>query len=777
MKPKTKKRSSRRVVRKKSRFRIRCGVPRIWLFWIFLIPLFCVLLYIGYLDYSVRNLFEGKRWAIPAHVYASPLELYAGASLNPSGFEGALLQLRYRKDPSLAAEGTFVRNGTLFKVHTRSFRFWDTAQAGRTISISFSNRDIASVRDLQSQKEVAILRLDPVQIGSFYPSQNEDRILVKLDQVPEQLIQALLTTEDREFYEHPGVSVKAIARAVLANIRAGGVVQGGSTITQQLVKNFYLNSDRKLWRKINEALMAIILEIRYSKDEILEAYLNEIFLGQDGARAIHGFGLASQFYFDRSLNDLELHHTALLVALVKGASYYDPRRAPERAKQRRDLVIDGMLARKLITPEQAGRAKQKALEVSYRGRHSASRFPAFMDLVRRQLRDQYRDEDLTSEGLQILTTLEIPVQQALEFHAHRTLEQLESGKRTGQLEVAGVVTSREGGNVLAMLGGRDSRFSGFNRALDIQRTIGSLIKPAVYLTALEDSQRYNLVSLIEDTAIRLQSGGKIWAPENFDHREHGSVALYQALTHSYNLATIHLGLSIGIGRVVKTLQELGIEREIKKYPSVLLGAVELAPIEVAQMYQTLAGDGFKTPLKAIRSVIARDGTPLQRYPLTIRQSVDPAAVFLTNVMLQNVMREGTGRSAYSMLPADINAAGKTGTSNDLRDSWFAGFTGDLLGVVWVGRDDNKPTGLTGSSGALKIWSKVMSDASKQSVELIPPESIEWVWIDRQTSLRADDRCQDAVEYPFISGSAPIEPAPCIRWLQEGSEPWYKQWFE
>ncbi|MGH8553501.1 MAG: penicillin-binding transpeptidase domain-containing protein, partial [Methylococcales bacterium] len=375
-----------------------------------------------------------------------------------------------------------------------------------------------------------------------------------------------------------------------------------------------------------------------------------------------------------------------------------------------------------------------------------------------------------------LTTLELPVQQALETSAARTLGELEKSKTIAQLQIAGVVTSREGGELVALLGGRDPRFAGFNRALDIQRLIGSLVKPAVYLTALEDSRRYNILTPLDDTGIRLESGGKIWSPRNFDRKEHGTVALHQALTNTYNLATVRLGLDVGIGRVVKTLHSLGIERQIEKYPSILLGALELSPIEVTQMYQTLAGDGFITPLRAIRSVIASDGTPLQRYPLTVRQTLDPAAVFLTNVLLQQVMREGTGRSVYSMIPNRYNVAGKTGTTNDLKDSWFAGFSGDYLGVIWIGRDDNTPTGLTGGSGALRVWSRLMREASKQPVELTPPESIEWVWIDRKSGLRADEHCKNAVEYPFISGSAPVAIAPCMNFSREESIPWYENWF-
>jgi len=769
------KRKSKKTTKRKTKSPVFSVLKRI-LLWSFVGLFFVSLTYIGFLDYSVRRLFDGKRWSIPAHVYASPVELYAGSPISFAEFETLLEQLRYRKDSRLTTEATYYRSGRKFKVRTRGFRFWDKQQSSRFLQVRFNAAGLVSIRDLERSKSIAILRMDPVQIGSFYPALKEDRILVKLDQVPEDLVQALIAVEDRIFYEHHGVSLKGIARAMLANIRAGKFVQGGSTITQQLVKNFYLSSERTVWRKINEAIMAVILETHYDKQEILEAYLNEIFLGQDGARAIHGFGLASRFYFDRSLEELDLHHKALLVALVKGATQYDPRRHPTAAKQRRNLVLDNMLEQGYITPAQANNAKQQSLDVRRRGRRSLTKYPAFFNLVRRQLRDQYHDKDLTSEGLQIFTTLELSVQQALEQSTGKTLEQLERSKKVNELQVASIVTRREGGEIVALIGGRDARFAGFNRAVDIQRMIGSLVKPAVYLTALENPDKYTITTPIEDKAIRMKAGGKVWAPRNFDRKEHGVVQLHEALVHSYNLATVRLGVDVGISNTVKTLRNLGIEKEIKRYPSILLGAIELSPLEVTQMYQTLAGDGFRTPLRAIQSVIARDGTPLQRYPLTVRQTVDPAAVFIVNTILQDVMSQGTGRFAYSAFPEDFKLAGKTGTTNKLRDSWFAGFTGDYLGVVWIGRDDNASTGLTGSSGALKIWTKLMKNISSQSVDLIPPESIEWAWVDRTTGLRADELCDDIAEYPYVEGSAPLQKSPCMDRSMDAIDSWYEAWF-
>lgn len=739
--------------------------------------LFLLLLtYIGYLDYTVRHLFEGKRWSIPARVYANPVELYAGSTITLAQFETLLGQLRYRRDARLATEATYYRSGRTYKLRTRKFQFWDKQQPARSVQLKFSGAGISSIRDIQTSQNVPILRMDPAQIGSFYPALKEDRILVKLDQVPKPLVDGLIAVEDRIFYEHHGISLKGIVRAMLANIKAGKFVQGGSTITQQLVKNFYLSSERSLSRKINEAIMALILEARYSKEEILEAYMNEIYLGQDGARAIHGFGLASRFYFDRGLGELQLHHHALLIALVKGASHYDPRRNPKNAIKRRNLVIDAMLEQGYVSEKQARDAKLKKLEVSRRGRRSASKYPAFLDLVRRQLRKQYQDEDLTSEGLHIFTTLDLSIQQRLEETIKSTLKQLERRKNVNDLQTASVITRREGGEIVALVGGRDARFAGFNRALDIHRMIGSLVKPAVYLTALEKSENYTITSPVEDRSIQLKSGGKLWSPKNFDRKEHGDVPLHQALVKSYNLATVHLGMEVGISNTIKTLHNLGVDRELNRYPSLFLGAIELSPLEVTQMYQTLAGDGFRTPLRAIQSVIASDGTPLQRYPLTVRQSVDPAAVFILNTILQRAMSEGTGRSVYAALPKQLNVAGKTGTTNKLRDSWFAGFSGDFLGVVWVGRDDNRSTGLTGSSGALKIWANTMKDISKQPVDLIPPDTIEWAWVDNANGLRANDLCDDITEYPYIVGSAPIEKSPCMVRSNERTGDWFDAWF-
>lgn len=720
-----------------------------------------ILAYVAYQDYTVREQFEGKRWALPATVYAAPTEVFAGAYFDADHFERLLAGLKFRGDASLSSHGTYLRTGDEIVFKTREFRFWDKLAPAREVRARFEGGKVSALEDLATGKTIPLLRLEPVQIGSFYPALREDRVLIKLDQAPELLLKALFATEDRNFYEHHGVSVRGILRAVWANLRAGGIVQGGSTLTQQLVKNFFLTSERTWWRKLNEIVMALILDARYSKDEILEAYLNEIYLGQDGARAVHGFGLASRYYFSRSLDELALHHIAVLVSLVRGPSYYDPYRAAERVRKRRDLVLDEMAAQGFIEAGQAETAKQKPLDVVENPHQSLSRYPAFLDLVRRQLRREYKPEDLTSEGLRIFTTLDVNVQRSLEESGAATLKKLDRQTRSTQLETAAIITRRATGEIAALLGARDPEASGFNRALDAERQIGSLYKPVVYLTALEHSEKYTLATPLRDTGVRIKNPGSgTWAPKNYDNREHGLVPLHRALANSYNLATVRLGMEVGVANTAGTLRKLGVEKPVELVPALLLGTAALTPFEVAQMYQTLASEGFVTPLRAIQAVVSNDGKTLRRYGLTLRQSLDPSAVFLLNNILKEVMREGTGKPAYANLPPELDAAGKTGTTNDLRDSWFAGFTGDYLGVVWVGRDDNHSAGLTGAQGALRVWTGTMERIAHEALDLDPPDNVEWVWIDRVSGRRSAAGCPSAVHLPFITGSLPTGTSSC-----------------
>lgn len=741
------------------------GFP--WLKWFVGLVLLSMLVVGGYslyLSQIVRVKFEGKRWAIPARVYARPLELYVGAPLSVAHLKSELRALGYRKVRQVKSVAQWSQNGARFIFQTRDFQFWDGMERGHKVSLTISSNTVSTLKDLNSGKPLDVLRLEPPEIGSIYPSHKEDRVLVRRDELPDHLVAALLAAEDRSYFQHHGINIHSILRALIVNIKAGRTVQGGSTLTQQLVKNFFLTSERSLWRKANEALMAIILDARYDKDEILEAYANEVFLGQDGDRAIHGFGLAAYYYFNRPITELNLSETALLVGLLKGASYYNPRSHPQRALKRRNLVLQLMADQGFIAQDLANRAKKQPLGVGKKGRLSNARHPAFIDLVRRQLQRDYQEEDLTSEGLRIFTTLDPWAQQQLDKQIASGLNQLEKQRRLkkGSLQAAMVLVSPQGGEVRALSGGRDASFAGFNRALDAVRSVGSLIKPVVYLLALSQPDKYSLVSLLEDEPVNLKDAqGRIWSPKNYDRKAHGLVPLHQALAKSYNLATVNLGLALGTNNVVRLLHQLGVQRKLRPLPSLLLGAVSLSPLEVAQFYQVFASGGFRSPLRAIREIVDSEGQPLQRYPLEIVQVVEPAPVYLLNRNLVEVMREGTGRGIRKLLPESIEVAGKTGTTDELRDSWFAGFSGDWLGVAWVGRDDNKPAGLTGSSGALVLWGRVMKALNPQPLGLIPPDNIVYIWVDPQTGYLSAENCDGAIAMPFIRGSEPSMRSDCL----------------
>ena len=729
-----------------------------------------------YLDGIITQTFDGKKWAIPAKVYARPIELYDGLTLRADTLQSQLKRQGYQPVQRISRPGTFSRVGNSFEVYVRGFVFPDGPRDAHKIRLAFSGNKISSLISLDDEssgQNISVLRLEPQQMGGIYPASNEDRVLVRLAEVPSAISQGLVTVEDRDFYEHWGISLKGIARAMVANVKAGGVVQGGSTLTQQLVKNFYLSNKRTLGRKVEEALMSLLLEAHYSKEQILETYMNEVYLGQQGRRSVHGFALASQFYFARPLSELDLSRQALLVAIVKGPSYYNPRRYPVRAKERRDLVLDMFAEHGIATVAQVEQAKKRSLGVVPSEKLHANAFPAYIDLVKRQLRQDYRNSDLTSEGLRIFTNMDPIIQQQAQDSVEKLGNMLDN--KEGKLEAAMVVTSSRTGEVQAIVGGRDAGFAGFNRALDARRPIGSLIKPAVYLAALSDPSRYTLATRISDAPITVtEKNGREWSPKNYDKKSHGDVPLYLALAKSYNQSTARLGMDVGLPAVVKTLKTMGMSRSIQPYPSLLLGSLDLSPVEVAAMYQTLASGGDRLPLRSIDAVLNAYNKPLSQYSLSVEKALPKAQVELIDFALQRTMREGTGRGAYRVLRQSVRVAGKTGTTGDLRDSWFSGYSGDTLAVVWMGRDDNGPTRYTGSSGALRVWSDFMNKRPLQS--LTPPlsEDVGFYNIDRQSGLLGGEGCQDDVSLPFIKGSQPRSSAPCaVNSPVKGAVDWFK----
>lgn len=715
--------------------------------------------YVMHLDGIVREKFEGKRWAIPAKVYARPLLLQAGAPVSMAALRDELTILNYHPVAGAPTPGTYDVQGDTVYLHTRGFAFSDHREIAQLLRLRLQGGRIA---ELASTQQVARggVRLEPLVIGGIYPSHNEDRVLIQLKEAPPHLIDALLATEDQRFYSHIGISIRGILRAVWVNATSGSVRQGGSTLTQQLVKNFYLTDERSLRRKANEAIMALLLEWHYSKSEILETYLNEVNLGQQGNRSVNGFGLAAQYYFGVPLSELSLPQVALLVGLVKGPSYYNPRRQPERALERRNIVLDNLYREGFISAPERDASMQKPLGVVAKPTAATNLYPDFLDLVRRQLRDSYQPEDLTSQGLKIFTTLDPRVQNAAEQALDSTIARLrQQGRSLSKLEGAVLAADLSTGELRALLGGTGT-FTGYNRAVDASRQVGSLLKPAIYLTALASGQ-YTWASPLDDGPVEIVSdAGKVWQPQNYDLQNHGVVSLQTALAHSYNQAAVRLGMTVGLPAVISTLRQLGITADLKPYPSLLLGALNQTPMDVLQLYQIMLSGGVRAPLQSIREVVDANGHALQQFAGERRQVVDSADAYLLHYGLQQVVRQGTAASAYQRLPATMVLAGKTGTTNDMRDSWFAGSAGQLLSVVWLGRDDNQPIGLSGGSGALPVWTDIMARLLPDAPAPAAPSGVTWEWLDADSGKLSAATCSGAIRVPVSAKGRPQDMTAC-----------------
>lgn len=728
----------------------------VWLLRIALVVMALLAVWLVYLDAQVRERFDGHKWTLPAKVYARPLLLYPGQLLSPVQLESELRWSDYRFQAGAWHPGTYAREGEDFLIYRRAFPFWDGPEKGIRVRLSIRDGRVTALK--AQERDLGLVRLEPQYIGGIFPAHNEDRELVKLTDVPPALIAALVITEDKDFFSHWGISFRGIARAMVANVRAGGFVQGGSTLTQQLVKNFFLNNERTLVRKAQEALMALLLEVHYSKEEILQAYLNEVYLGQAGRRSINGFGLAARFYFGKSVSELDNGEIATLVGLVKGASFYNPRRNPERAKERRDLILGLMAENGVITDAQRIQAQGRPLNTADANRAGQREYPAFLELARAQLQRDYRLEDLQNEGLHIFTTLDPWIQHAVEDAAREQLDRLEarSANLKGKLETAAVITSVDGGEVRALLGSREPEFFGFNRALSAKRAIGSLAKPVVYLAALE-SGRYHWGTPVDDKPVSVSGpGGQMWQPQNYDRKSHGVVPMVEALADSLNQATARLGMTVGLEKVADTFHQLGLEAEVPPYPSMLLGAISLSPFEVAGMYQTIASQGFVMPLRTIEAVTTADGQTLSSYAISGEQAVDPAMMQWLRFGLEQVADWGTAHRLTEELQGPL--AAKTGTSDDQRDAWLAGFDNRHLGVVWVGRDDNQPMPFAGSSAALPIWLETFRTVGSEP--LAPATALTMAAVDERGQLLGSG-C-NGTQYAFIRERLPKDAEPCLQ---------------
>jgi len=605
----------------------------------------------------------------------------------------------------------------------RPFDFPDSKEGQVRARLTFDGDRLETIENMDNDRQFGFFRLDPRLITMLSSANGEQRLFVARNGFPDLLVDTLLATEDRHFYEHDGISLYSIGRAVLANLTAGRTVQGASTLTQQLVKNLFLSSERSYWRKANEAYMAVLMDARYSKDRILELYMNEVYLGQSGDNEIRGFPLASLYYFGRPVEELSLDQQALLVGMVKGASIYNPWRNPKLALERRNLVLRLLQQQQVIDQELYDMLSARPLGVQPRG-GVISPQPAFMQMVRQELQSKLGDKVKDLSGVKIFTTFDSVAQDAAEKAAVEGIPALKKQRKLSDLETAMVVVDRNTGEVRAMVGGAEPQFAGYNRAMQARRSIGSLAKPATYLTALSQPNQYRLNTWIADAPISLrQPNGQVWSPQNDDKQFSGQVMLVDALTRSMNVPTVNLGMALGLPAITDTWQKLGVPKDqLHPVPAMILGALNLTPIEVAQAFQTIASGGNRAQLSALRSVIAEDGSVLyQSFPQAER-AVPAQAAYMTLWTMQQVVQRGTGRQLGAKYPG-LHLAGKTGTTNNNVDTWFAGIDGREVVITWVGRDNNQPTKLYGASGAMSIYQRYLANQSPVPLNLVAPEDI------------------------------------------------------
>ncbi|MFA7906940.1 bifunctional glycosyl transferase/transpeptidase [Enterobacter cloacae] len=696
-------------------------------FWL-LLKLFIVFvvlmaIYGVYLDQKIRSRIDGKVWQLPAAVYGRMVNLEPDMSISKNEMVKLLEATQYRQVSKMTRPGEFTVQAKSIEMIRRPFDFPDSKEGQVRARLTFDGDRLETIENMDNNRQFGFFRLDPRLITMLSSANGEQRLFVARNGFPDLLVDTLLATEDRHFYEHDGISLYSIGRAVLANLTAGRTVQGASTLTQQLVKNLFLSSERSYWRKANEAYMAVLMDARYSKDRILELYMNEVYLGQSGDNEIRGFPLASLYYFGRPVEELSLDQQALLVGMVKGASIYNPWRNPKLALERRNLVLRLLQQQQVIDQELYDMLSARPLGVQPRG-GVISPQPAFMQLVRQELQSKLGDKVKDLSGVKIFTTFDSVAQDAAEKAAVEGIPALKKQRKLSDLETAMVVVDRNTGEVRAMVGGAEPQFAGYNRAMQARRSIGSLAKPATYLTALSQPNLYRLNTWIADAPISLrQPNGQVWSPQNDDKQFSGQVMLVDALTRSMNVPTVNLGMALGLPAIVDTWQKLGVAKDqLHPVPAMILGALNLTPIEVAQAFQTIASGGNRAPLSALRSVIAEDGSVLyQSFPQAER-AVPAQAAYMTLWTMQQVVQRGTGRQLGAKYPG-LHLAGKTGTTNNNVDTWFAGIDGREVVITWVGRDNNQPTKLYGASGAMSIYQRYLANQSPVPLDLVAPEDI------------------------------------------------------
>ncbi len=737
-----------------------------------------------FLYVEVTSRFENRLWALPSGIYSSTLTLNAGSPVDASALVRRLDRCGYGSigdDPARPGQYRWV--GDRLEVFLRPFRSPEAGPGLRYRSLRIRNGRLVTILDRSGDRRSRVI-FEPELLASLQGPRREDRQVLLLEEVSPVFVKAVLAAEDARFFGHSGVDFRAVARAALANMRQGRIVQGGSTITQQTVKNLYLGHQRTWWRKFRELPMAWILDLRYDKERILEVYLNQVYLGQRGSEAVCGFQAAARFYFGLDLSDLSLSEQGILAGLIRSPGRYNPFRHPEAALARRDQVLAAMVEREWLTDEQRRQAALEPLQLAS-GEKGFGKGRYLVDFVRSDLSAWYDDEILEEEGLKIFTTLDTLLQERAEevlrvrlSGLERDVPLLRRAPKEHTLQGAVLFTRPLTGAVLAMVGGRNYRDTQFNRATQSRRQPGSCFKPFVYLAGFVEAMegRHGLTpgTVLDDAPITLTSAGKRWSPLNYDRTFRGPVTVRQALAESINVPAVRAGEEVGLQHVIDVAARCGITDHLEPWPSLALGSQEVSIMQLATAYGTLANGGLRSEPRIIQEVWNALDEPLQQREVELHRAVSSRAAFLVNTILQDVLDYGTARSSRR-LGYRGGAAGKTGTTDDTRDAWFVGYTPDLLGVVWVGYDDNRRTGLTGATGALPIWVDIVTAAGtrRQAAEFRRPSGMVKRKIDPLTGQLAVRACPRRLEEWYASGT---EPRSDCRLHGGGRRGWFKNLF-
>jgi penicillin-binding protein 1B len=726
---------------------------------------FLVTLGLVYLDVTRR--FEARQEQFPSRLYSSSLELAEEQDLPAYSLLARLARLGYRRvDSGPSHAGEYLLAGRELRIWLREFDYPEGHFAGDRVRIQFRGNKIRRITSLDSGRHISKTRIEPELIATFYQELQEERTWYSLNQFPETLRKAVLSVEDRSFYRHAGVDPRGVARAIYVDLSHRRAVQGGSTLTQQLAKNLYANRKRDLIRKTLETVAAVMLEARYSKNQILEAYLNEVYMGQKGPVAISGMGEAARFYFRKRPPELSLSESALLAGMISSPGLYNPYRNPQAAMARRNRVLKSMVETGDLTETVFKTARSADLGVT-RQRSVNYRAPYLVDFLEEEVRKTFPESPPSGAGWRIFSTVDPNLQDQAEEALGNGLDRLERGYPAlrkyprGTLQGALVALRVSDGAILALVGGRDYRKSQFNRTYQAHRQPGSLFKPFVYLAGIDRAQydpafSFTAATPLDDSPLELMSGGKPYSPQNYDHEFHGTVTARKALEESLNVATIRAATLVGLNHVATVARRCGVESRLPHVPSLALGTAEVTPLEIASAYASLASGGVRNSPRALEAVTDRRGHTLEPEDSPGTRVVSPQAAFLITNLLEGVIQRGTAVSAAALGFSGV-AAGKTGTTDDLRDAWFVGYTPRLLALVWVGYDDNRALGLTGAQAALPIWVDFMMNSGRVGSETFrEPEGLVHESVDPETGQLATWKCPEKIEEVFIEGTQPIE---------------------